>query len=75
MLVSFAKLLNDDRIGRNVWNIGDLNIDGQVVLGPMSGYTTASYRAFLKPFGVGLSFTEMISDTGVIHVSAVHSVT
>ena len=67
MSESFAMLLNDDGICLNVWSIGDLNIDGRVVLGPMSGYTTASYRAFMKPFGVGLSFTEMISDTGVIH--------
>ena len=60
-------LLNHKRFACIVWRIGDLNIDGQVVLGPMSGYTTSSYRAFMKPFGVGLSFTEMISDTGVIH--------
>ncbi len=49
-----------------MWKIGNLNIDGQAVLGPMSGYTSAAYREFMRPFGVSLSFTEMISDKGVI---------
>ncbi len=50
-----------------MWKIGDIEIEGQVVLGPMSGYTSASYRAFMKPFGVAVSVTEMTSDTGVIN--------
>ncbi|MFA6805662.1 MAG: tRNA-dihydrouridine synthase family protein [Candidatus Methanomethylophilaceae archaeon] len=50
-----------------MWKIGDLKIDGRVVLGPMSGVTSRSYRDFMKPFGVALSVTEMTSDVGVIH--------
>ena len=50
-----------------MWRIGDLRIDGRVVLGPMSGFSSAGYRDFMKPFGVGLSMTEMVSDMGVIH--------
>ena len=47
--------------------IGDLLIDGKAVLGPMSGYTSCSYRDFMKPFGASLCFTEMVSDMGMIH--------
>lgn len=50
-----------------MWNIGSLKIDGRVVLGPMSGYTSRSYRDFMKPFGVAVSVTELISDSGIVH--------
>lgn len=45
--------------------IGNIEIKGHVVLGPMAGYTTLAYREFMKPFGVGLSVSEMISDCGI----------
>jgi len=45
--------------------IGDIEIKGFVVLGPMAGVTTLAYREFMKPFGVGLSYSEMISDCGI----------
>ena len=38
-----------------MWHLGDLNIDGPVVLGPMSGYTSAAYREFMRPFGVSMA--------------------
>lgn len=50
-----------------MWKIGDLSFDGRVVLGPMSGFTSRSYREFMKPFGVAVSFSEMTSDMGIIH--------
>ena len=50
-----------------MWKIGNLKIDGKAVLGPMSGFTSRSYRDFMKPFGVSLCFTEMTSDLGVLH--------
>ena len=49
------------------WNIGGVRIDGPVVLGPMSGYTSRSYRDFMKLFGVGLSVTEMTSAVGILN--------
>ncbi len=49
------------------WRIGGLEIDGRVVLGPMSGYTSPAYRDFMKPFGVAVSVTEMVSDKGIVH--------
>ena len=45
--------------------IGDIEIQGHVVLGPMAGITNLAYREFMKPFGVGLSYSEMISDCGI----------
>ena len=47
------------------WKIGSIEIPGPVVLGPMSGYTSRSYRDFMKPFGVAVSMTEMISAVGI----------
>lgn len=47
--------------------IGNIKIDGVVALGPMAGITTESYRRFMKPYGVALSYTEMISDCGIIY--------
>lgn len=49
--------------------IGDIEIKGSVVLGPMAGVTTLAYREFMKPFGVGLSFSEMISDCGIDYLN------
>lgn len=50
-----------------MWKIGDTEIHGQVVLGPMAGITTAAYREFMRPFGIALAYTEMISDCGLIY--------
>jgi len=50
--------------------IGNIDIQTPVVLGPMAGVTTLAYREFMKPFGVGLSFSEMISDCGIYYGNA-----
>ncbi|MCQ2085043.1 MAG: tRNA-dihydrouridine synthase [archaeon] len=50
-----------------MWKIGNVEIDGPVVLGPMSGYSTPAYRGFMKPFGVAVAYTEMVSDMGCIY--------
>ncbi len=47
-----------------------IKIKGHVVLGPMAGVTSSSYREFMKPFGVGLSFSEMVSDCGIDYGNA-----
>ncbi|MCH4890725.1 tRNA dihydrouridine synthase DusB [Acidaminobacter sp. JC074] len=41
--------------------IGNLNIEGQVALGPMAGVTDRAFREICKSFGCGLMFTEMVS--------------
>ena len=45
--------------------IGNLELKGNVILGPMAGVTNIAYRDFMKPFGVALSYSEMISDCGI----------
>lgn len=50
-----------------MWKIKDIEIQSHVVLAPMAGVTFLSYRNFMKPFGVGLSVTEMVSDCGLIY--------
>ena len=52
------------------WKIGDISVDGPVVSGPMSGYTSRSYRDFMKPFGVAVSMTEMTSAVGILNSDA-----
>lgn len=50
-----------------MFKVGDVKINSKVVLAPMAGITSLAYREFMKPFGVGLSFTEMVSDYGIIY--------
>ncbi len=50
-----------------MWKIANKVIKSHVVLGPMAGVSFLSYRNFMKPFGVGLSVTEMVSDCGLIY--------
>lgn len=53
--------------GIPTWRIGDLRIDGRVVLAPMAGYTFRSYREFMAPFGASVCMTEMTSDSAVLN--------
>lgn len=39
----------------------------EVILAPMAGITSFSYRKFMKQFGCSLTYTEMISDCGLIY--------
>ncbi|MCR5348798.1 MAG: tRNA-dihydrouridine synthase [Bacilli bacterium] len=50
--------------------IGNIELKGNVILGPMAGITTLAYREFMKPFGVALSYSEMISDCGISYGNA-----
>ncbi|MCX5775471.1 MAG: tRNA dihydrouridine synthase DusB [Firmicutes bacterium] len=50
-----------------MWKIGSVKVQGRVVLAPMAGYTNLAYREFMKPFGVALTYTEMISDCGLVY--------
>lgn len=47
--------------------IGEIEINGKVVLAPMAGYTSFAYRRFFSEFGVSVTYTEMISDMGLIY--------
>ena len=50
-----------------MFKIGNIEINGKVVLAPMAGVTSLAYRDFMKPFGVALTVTEMVSDCGLIY--------
>ncbi|MCD8203834.1 MAG: tRNA-dihydrouridine synthase family protein [Coprobacillus sp.] len=39
----------------------------RVVLAPMAGYTFYSYRKFMEKYKVAFSYTEMVSDMGIIY--------
>lgn len=47
--------------------IGDIEIKSKVILAPMAGITSFSYRKLMNKFGCGLTYTEMISDCGLIY--------
>lgn len=44
------------------WNIGNVEIDNQVILAPMAGVTNESFRLIAHEMGAGLVVCEMISD-------------
>ena len=48
-------------------DIKNLFKDKKVVLAPMAGITSFSYRKLMQKQGVALSYTEMISDCGLIY--------
>ena len=50
-----------------MYKFGNLEIKGKVVLAPMAGYTSYSYREFMNSFGVSFAVTEMVSDMGLIY--------
>ena len=53
-----------------MFKIGNVEINGKVVLAPMAGVTSLAYRNFMKEFGVALTVTEMVSDCGLIYDNA-----
>jgi len=46
--------------------IGTLSLKNEIVLAPMAGITNLPFRLINRDFGVGLTFTEMISANGLI---------
>lgn len=50
-----------------MWKLGNIEIKGKVVLAPMAGFTSTGFRKYMKPFGVSLAYSEMISDMGLIY--------
>lgn len=47
-------------------NIGDIALDSNVVLAPMSGVTDLPYRKLVKRFGAGLVVSEMVASRAMI---------
>ena len=49
--------------------IGNVKIDGQVVLAPMAGVTDAPFRSMVNRFGVSASVSEMVSSEALVRSS------
>ena len=49
--------------------IGNVNLDGKVILAPMAGVCNSAYRKICKEMGASLVCAEMISDKGMIYNS------
>lgn len=47
--------------------INNKELKGKVILAPMAGITSFSYRKFMNKFGPALTYSEMISDCGLIY--------
>ena len=50
-----------------MWKLGNIDIQGKVVLAPMAGFTSTGFRRYMKQFGVSLAYSEMVSDMGLIY--------
>ena len=46
--------------------IKSLHIKHNILLAPMAGITDLSCRLLMRPFGIGLAFTEMVSANGLV---------
>ena len=49
------------------WKIGNVKIDNQVVLAPMTRICDSAFRRIIKSMGCGLIETEMVSDKAVMY--------
>jgi len=47
--------------------IGSLKLNSRVILAPMAGISDLPFRLTMKPFGVGLVYTEMVSAKGLLY--------
>lgn len=50
--------------------IGHVELKNNIILAPMAGVTTSSYRTICLEYGAGLVCTEMISDKGLAYENA-----
>lgn len=50
--------------------IGQVQIDGLAVLGPMAGVTDAAFRHICRAHGAALTYTEMVSSRGLVYRDA-----
>ncbi len=51
------------------WKIGNVEIENQVVLAPMAGITSKTFRSICKSMGAGLVVGEMVSDKALCYES------
>lgn len=51
------------------WKIGNVKIKNQIVLAPMAGISSTTFRKICKKMGAGLVVAEMVSDKALIYES------
>ena len=51
------------------WFIGNVKIKNQIVLAPMAGISSTTYRSICKKMGAGLVVAEMVSDKALVYES------
>lgn len=51
------------------WKIGNVEINGPIVLAPMAGISNTSYRKIIKEMGADLIYAEMVSDKALVYNS------
>ncbi len=51
------------------WKIDNIEIQNQVVLAPMAGFSNTSFRKIIKDMGCGLIYAEMVSDKAITYKS------
>lgn len=51
------------------WKIGNVELDGQVILAPMAGVCNSAFRKICRGMGAALVCCEMVSDKGMIYNS------
>lgn len=49
------------------WKIGNVEINGPIVLAPMAGISNSSYRRIIKEMGADLIYAEMVSDKALVY--------
>lgn len=49
------------------FNIGNIKLNGNLVLGPMAGVTDLPFRIICKEMGADLIYTEMVSAKGILY--------
>lgn len=52
-----------------MWKIGNVEINGPIVLAPMAGISNTSYRKIIKEMGADLIYAEMVSDKALVYNS------
>lgn len=50
-----------------MFKIGNVEIPNRVVMAPMAGITNMAFRKIIKQFGVGLVYSEMVSDKALCY--------
>ncbi len=50
-----------------MWKIGNVEINGPIVLAPMAGISNSAYRKIIKEMGADLIYAEMVSDKAIVY--------